>query len=52
MLYSDGGEVLERVAQRSCGCPIPGSVHGQVGWGFWATWSSGGCFFPWQRGWK
>ncbi|KAK4817899.1 hypothetical protein QYF61_002283 [Mycteria americana] len=22
------------VAQRSCGCPIPGIVQGQVGWGF------------------
>jgi len=20
-------------AQRSCGCPIPGGVQGQVGWG-------------------
>jgi len=20
--------------QRSCGCPLPGSVQGQVGWGF------------------
>ena len=25
---------LEQVAQRSCGCPISGSVQGQVGWGF------------------
>jgi len=23
-----------RFAQRSCGCPLPGSVQGQVGWGF------------------
>ena len=22
------------VSQRSCGCPIPGSVQGQAGWGF------------------
>jgi len=29
----EGGETLEQVAQRSCGCPLPGSVH-QVGWGF------------------
>ncbi|GAB0186321.1 hypothetical protein GRJ2_001097400 [Grus japonensis] len=28
------GEVLEQVAQKGCGCPIPGSVQGQVGWGF------------------
>jgi len=25
--------VLEQVAQRGCGCPIPGGVQGQVGWG-------------------
>jgi len=25
-------EALEQVAQRSCGCPLPGSVQGQVGW--------------------
>ena len=29
-----GGETLEEVAQRSCRCPLPGSVLGQVGWGF------------------
>ena len=29
-----GGETMEQVAQRSCGCPLPGSVHGQVGRGF------------------
>ncbi|XP_074422456.1 natural killer cell receptor 2B4-like isoform X2 [Larus michahellis] len=28
-----GGEPLAQVAQRSCGCPIPGGVQGQVGWG-------------------
>jgi len=33
-LYYGGGEVLEQVAQRSCGCPIPGSVQGQAGWSF------------------
>jgi len=27
-----GGEALEQVAQRSCGCPLPVSVQGQVGW--------------------
>jgi len=21
------------IAQRGCGCPVPGSVQGQVGWG-------------------
>ena len=26
-------EVLEQAAQRGCGCPVPGGVQGQVGWG-------------------
>ena len=30
----EGGEALEQVAQRSCGCPFPASVQGQEGWGF------------------
>jgi len=34
ILYSEGGEALAPVAQRSCGCPCPGSIQGQVGWGF------------------
>jgi len=34
ILYSEGGEAVEQVAQRSCGCPLPGSVQGQAGWGF------------------
>ncbi|NXG59602.1 ANS1A protein, partial [Hemiprocne comata] len=29
----NGGETLSQVAQGSCGCPISGSVEGQVGWG-------------------
>ena len=29
-----GNMALEQVAQRSCGCPIPVSVQGQVRWGF------------------
>ena len=24
----------EQVAYRSCGCPFPGTVQGQAGWGF------------------
>ena len=24
--------MMEQVAKRSCGCPIPGGVQGQVGW--------------------
>ena len=34
ILYSECGEALEQVDQTSCGCPIPGSVESQVGWGF------------------
>jgi len=33
-LNNDGGEALAQVAQRSCGCPLAGSVQGQVRWGF------------------
>jgi len=29
----DSGEVLAQAAQRGCGCPVPGGVQGQVGWG-------------------
>jgi len=31
-LYSEGGETLERVAQRGSGGLIPGNIQGQVGW--------------------
>jgi len=34
ILYYEGGETLEQVAQRSCGCPIIASVQGQVWWSF------------------
>ena len=34
ILHCEGSEAPEQVAQRSCGCPIPGSVQGEVGWGF------------------
>jgi len=34
ILYYEGGEILAQVAQKSCECPLPGSVQGQVGWGF------------------
>ena len=33
VLYYESGEVLEQAAQRGCGCPVPGGVQGQVGWG-------------------
>ena len=29
-----GWYALAQAAQRSCGCPIPGGIQGQVGWGF------------------
>jgi len=32
ILYSEGCEALAQVAQRSCGCSLPGSAQGQVGW--------------------
>ena len=32
ILRHEGGEALAQVAQRSCGCPLPGSVPGQAGW--------------------
>ena len=25
--------MLEQAVQRGCGCPVPGGVQGQVGWG-------------------
>jgi len=33
-IFTEGDETVEQVTQRSCGCPLPGSVQGQVGWGF------------------
>ena len=32
--FTVSGETLAQVAQRSCGCPHPGRVQGQVGRGF------------------
>jgi len=32
IFYSEGCEILERVAQRGSGGPIPGNIPGQVGW--------------------
>jgi len=32
--FTLGGVTLERVAQGVCGCPFPGSIQGQAGWGF------------------
>jgi len=33
ILYNEGGETLERIAQRSSGGPIPGNIQDQVGQG-------------------
>jgi len=31
--FIQNGEALAQVAQKSCGCPIPGGVQGKAGWG-------------------
>ena len=31
--HSEGRKALAQAAQRSCGCPIPGGVQDQAGWG-------------------
>jgi len=33
ILHSEDGAALAQAAQRSCGCPLPGKVQGQVGQG-------------------
>jgi len=33
ILHTEGSETLAQVAQQSCGCPLPGSVQDQAGWG-------------------
>ena len=50
----ESGEVLERTAQRGCGCPIPGGVQGQVGWGPEQPGLVNGevCGPAWQGGWS
>ena len=35
ILYLEDAEALEQITQRSCGCPIPGNVQGQVGQAPW-----------------
>ena len=46
--------MLERAAQRGCGCPIPGGVQGQTGWGpgqpGLVNGEAGGP--AWQGGWR
>jgi len=31
VFHTEGGDSLEQVAQRRCGCPIPGYIQGQAG---------------------
>ena len=33
ILHSEGSKALAQATHRSCGCPMPGSSQGQVGWG-------------------
>ena len=33
ILYCEGGETLEQVVQRGCGCLHPGSIQDQARWG-------------------
>lgn len=33
IFYIEGGKTVEQIAQKNCGCPIPGSVPEQLGWG-------------------
>lgn len=47
--YDGGDETLKQVVQ-SCGCPIPGSIQGQVGWGLSNVIWSNRCRCLWQGG--
>ena len=33
IFQAEGGDTLEQVVQRGCGCPIPGGIQGQAGYG-------------------
>ena len=33
VFHTEGGDALEQVAQGCCGCPIPGGIKGQGGYG-------------------
>ena len=51
ILYSEGCVALIQVAQRSCDCPLPGTIQGQVGrtvQGLGAPWAGGRGPCPWQ----
>jgi len=30
VLHRESGEVLEQIAQRGCGCPVPGDFKGRL----------------------
>jgi len=49
-LYYEGGDAQDQVAGRSCGCPISGTVQGQVGWSFEQPGLVEKCPCPWQGG--
>lgn len=49
MFYYEG---TEEVAWRICGCSIPGSVQGQVGWGFEKPDLVGGVSAHGRGGWN
>lgn len=51
LVFNDGCETVQQVAQRSCGSSQPTSVQGQGGWSFDQQ-SSGKCPCPWQRCWN
>jgi len=33
VFHAEGGAALEQVAQRGCGCPLPGGIQSQAGCG-------------------
>ena len=48
IVYCEGGEALAEVAQRSCGCPLPGHVQTQVGRGLEQPGCGGGVGTGWS----
>jgi len=32
-IYDEGGKTVAQVAQRGGGCPTPGNIQSQAGWG-------------------
>lgn len=47
IIYCDGGETLEKVAQKGCGYTILGTVQGQAG-GAYEQPGLAWCSWPWQ----